>query len=242
MKKLTLLALSFALFTQNAVYSADLDQGIYELNRGEFKAAIAEFEPLVAQEYAPAQYQMALIYLNGYGVVKNTSKAVDLLHLAASQNEPDALFDLSLLYSEGEVVEKDLKTAYALMEKAANLDLPRAQFNLGVMLFNGEGVERNYLQASRWYQKAADQNYALAQFNLALMYFEGKGVAKSTQMSYVWNIIAAKNGYKMAEKSRDMDEYKLSVDDIKTNREKADAIYRKILDQRELKLRKLSYK
>ncbi|MFT6507274.1 MAG: TPR repeat protein [Colwellia polaris] len=240
MKKLTLLALSFALFTQSPAYSADLDLGIYELNRGEFKAAIAEFEPLVAEEYAPAQYQMALVYLNGYGVVKNPTKALELLHQAASQNYSEALFDLSLLYSEGEVVKKDLKTAYALMEKAANKDLPRAQFNLGVMLFNGNGVQRDYLQASRWYQKAADQNYALAQFNLALMYFEGKGVAKSTKMSYIWNIIAAKNAYRMAEKSRDMDEHKLSVDEIKESREKADTIYRKIIEQRELKLRQAS--
>lgn len=239
MKKLTLLALSIALFAQSPAYSADLDVGIYELNRGEFKAAIAEFEPLVAEEYAPAQYQMGLIYLNGYGVIKNPTKALELFHLAASQNYADALFDLSLLYSEGEVVKKDLKTAYALMEKAAKKGLPRAQFNLGVMIYNGSGVTRNYLEASRWYQKAADQNYALAQFNLALMYFEGKGVAKSTEMSYIWNIIAAKNAYRPAEKSRDMDENKLTIDEIQTSREKADAIYRKIIQQRELKLRQI---
>lgn len=124
------------------------------------------------------------------------------------------------------------------MEKAANKDLARAQFNLGVMLYNGHGVEKSYLQASRWYQKAADQNYALAQFNLALMYFEGKGLPQSTEMSYIWNIIAAKNGYSVAKQSRDMDEHKLSVDQIKTAREKADAIYRKIIEQRELKLKK----
>ena len=126
------------------------------------------------------------------------------------------------------------------MEKAADKDLPRAQFNLGVMLYNGDGVKRNYLQASRWYQKAADQNYALAQFNLALMYFEGKGVPKSTEMSYIWNIIAAKNGYKMAEKSRGMDENKLTIEQIKVAREKADAIHQKIIKQQEIKLKKYS--
>ncbi|TWX73041.1 tetratricopeptide repeat protein [Colwellia sp. C1TZA3] len=237
MKKLTLLVLSIALFTQSFAYSADLDLGIYDLNRGEFKAAIAQFEPLVAEGYAPAQYQMGLVYLNGYGVIKDPIKAVELLHLAAAKNYSDALFDLSLLYSEGEVVKKDLKTAYTLMEKAAKKGLARAQFNLGVMIYNGNGVPQDYLQASRWYQKAADQNYALAQFNLALMYFDGKGVVKSTEMSYVWNIIAAKSGYGMAEKSRDMDEYKLSVEEVKSNRAKADAIYRNIIQQRELKLK-----
>ena len=149
MKKLTLLALSIALFAQSSAYSADLDLGIYELNRGEFRAAIAEFEPLVAEQYAPAQYQMGLVYLNGYGVVKNAKKALELFNLAAAQNYTEALFDLSLLYSEGEATKKDLPTAYALMEKAAHKNLPRAQFNLGVMLYNGDGVNRSYLQASQ---------------------------------------------------------------------------------------------
>ncbi|MFB0999304.1 MAG: tetratricopeptide repeat protein, partial [Colwellia sp.] len=90
-------------------FRGDLDQGIYELNRGNFKAAINEFEPLLAQEYSPAQYQMAVIYLNGYGVQKNPDKALELFSLAASQNHPDALFSLSLLYSEGEIVEQDLQ-------------------------------------------------------------------------------------------------------------------------------------
>jgi TPR repeat protein len=105
------------------------------------------------------------------------------------------------------------------------------------MIYNGSGVPQDYLQASRWYKKAADQNYALAQFNLALMYFDGKGVAKSTEMSYIWNIIAARNGYRIAEKSRDMDEQKLTVEEIKISREKADTIQRNIIQQRELKLR-----
>jgi TPR repeat protein len=237
MKKLTLLVLSIALFIPKFAYSSDLDLAIYDLNRGEFNAAIAQFEPLVAEGYAPAQYQMGLIYLNGYGVIKNPIKAVELLHLAVSQNYSDALFDLSLLYSEGEVVKKDLNTAYTLMKKAAKKGLPRAQFNLGVMIYNGSGIPQDDFQASRWYQKAADQNYALAQFNLALMYFNGKGVAKSTEMSYIWNIIAAKNGYRIAEKSRDMDEHKLTAEEIKTSREKANTLLRNIIQQGELKLR-----
>ena len=37
----------------------DLEKGIYDLNRGEFKAAIEQFLPLANEGYAPAQYQMA---------------------------------------------------------------------------------------------------------------------------------------------------------------------------------------
>jgi TPR repeat protein len=216
-------------------FHGDLDQGIYELNRGSFKAAIREFEPLVAQEYSPAQYQMALIYLNGYGVKKDPKKAFELLSLSSSQNYPDALFSLSLMYSEGDIVKKDLKTAFALMERAAIRNLVSAQFNLGVMYYNGSGTHKDYKKAARWYETAAKKNYALAQFNLALMYFEGLGVEKSIEMSYVWNIIAASNGYDEARKSRDMDEYKLNNLQISEARAKANRFYQQIIEQQTLR-------
>jgi len=237
MKTISKIAFFFA-FTSSFTafgFAGDLELGIFQLNRGEFKEAIAEFEPLLAEEYSPAQYQMALIYLNGWGVKKDPQKAFELLNLASAQNNPDALFSLSLMYSEGKIVKKDLKTAYTLMEKAANKNLASAQFNLAVMLADGKGAYQNSQKAARWYEKAARQNYALAQFNLALMYYEGIGVKKSTKMSYVWNYIAAKSGYVAAVKSRDMDENKLSIADIQSGREHAESLYEQILVQIDLK-------
>ena len=227
---------SFSAFS----FDGDLELGIFQLNRGEFKAAIAEFEPLLAEQYSPAQYQMALIHLNGWGVKKDEQKAFDLMSKSAAQSYPDALFSLSIMYSEGEVVKKDEKLAFTLMEKAANKKLASAQYNLGVMYAQGKGTHLNSAKAASWYEKAAKQNYALAQFNLALMYYEGKGVKKSTEMSYVWNIIAAKSGYGPAIKSRDMDENKLSIDEIKINREKAEALYEQIMVQIDLRTKQLN--
>ncbi|WP_440877153.1 tetratricopeptide repeat protein [Thalassotalea sp. PLHSN55] len=219
------------------VSAADLELGIYELNRGEFKDAMAQFQPLVEEGYSPAQFQVGLMYLNGWGVKKSPQKAFELFSLSATQNYPDALFALANMYSEGEVTKKDLKTAFALMEKAAEKELARAQFNLGVMYYNGEGTKKNNLLASRWYRKAAEQNYALAQFNLALMYFNGEGVEKSTKMSYIWNIIAANNGYADAVKSRDMDEHQLDIRDIEVGRLEAEQLHNKIIERAELKAR-----
>jgi hypothetical protein len=218
---------------------SDLEQGIYELNRGEFKAAIEQFRPLVAEGYAPAQYQMAMMYQQGYSVPKDGMKALELLELSAAQNYPDAQFELALLHTEGKLVKKDLKTAFELTHKAAKKGLASAQFNLGVMYANGEGVKQDNFKSSRWYQSAADQNYVLAQYNLALLYSEGKGVEKSTEMSYVWNTIASWNGYENAEKSRLMDERDLSrgttYKNIEASKEKATKIYRKIIEQQDIK-------
>ena len=158
-----LLLCSFTVLSQGN----DLERGIFELNRGEFHAAIEQFRPLVAEGYAPAQYQMAVVYQKGHGVPKDGMKALSLFELAAKQNYSDAQFELALIYGEGKLVKQDLKKAYALTHKAAKKGLASAQFNLAVMTANGTGVEQNDFKASRWYQKAADQNYALAQYNLA---------------------------------------------------------------------------
>jgi TPR repeat protein len=233
--KLKPLILAISVLSSIPALSNDLELGIYQLNRGEFHQAIAQFAPLVAEGYSPAQYQMALVYQHGYGVAKDGMKALALFQLAAAQNYPDAQFELALLYGEGKLVKKDLKKAFEFTEKAAKKGLASAQFNLAVMYANSEGVKEDNFKASRWYQRAADQNYALAQYNLALLYSEGKGVEKSTQMSYVWNTIASWNGYPNAERSRLMDQRDLSKHKIEVGIEKANQIYNKIKAQQALK-------
>lgn len=228
---LLLLLGSFSSLSQ----AGDLELGIYELNRGEFHAAIEQFRPLVAEGYAPAQYQMAIVHQQGYGVPKNGMKALKLLTLAAEQNYSDAQFELALIYSEGKLVKQDLKKSFELTYKAAKKGLSSAQFNLAVMYDNGTGVKQDDFKASRWYQTSANQNYALAQYNLALLYSEGRGVEKSTEMSYVWNTIAGWNGYQNADKSRILDERELSKENLESGYEKANQIYRKIKNQEKLK-------
>lgn len=213
----------------------DLELGIYELNRGEFHAAIEQFRPLVAEGYAPAQYQMAIVYQHGYGVAKDGMKALALFELAAKQNHSDAQFELALIYTEGKLVPQDLKQAYKLTHKAAKKGLASAQFNLAVMFANGTGVKQDDFKASRWYQQAADQNFALAQYNLALLYSEGKGVEKSTEMSLVWNTIASWNSYPHANQSRLIDERLLSKAQKDSAIEKANQIYRNITEQVKIK-------
>jgi hypothetical protein len=241
MKIITKIAVSTTLFSCFSAigFAGDLELAIAQLNKGQFKQAIAEFKPLLIEQYAPAQYQMGLVHLNGWGVKKDTNKAFDLLTLAAAQNYPDALFSLSLIYDEGVLVDKNAKKAFGLMEKAANKKLASAQFNLGVMYANGKGTVLDSSKAVRWYEKAARQNYALAQFNLALMYFEGKGIKKDLEMSYIWNYISSKSGYEPARKSRDMDENKLSIEQLKSARERAENLYSQILIQIDLRNKKL---
>ncbi|QOL26605.1 sel1 repeat family protein [Thalassotalea sp. LPB0316] len=234
MKTLIKSLLLLAMVT-SPLHAADYEAGVSKLNKGQFHQAIAEFEPLVAEGYAPAQHQMGEIYLNGWGVPKDAGKAFELFTLAAEQNYPDSLFQLSLMYSEGKMTQKDLTTAFKLMERAANKGLVAAKFNLGVMYANGEGVRKNEAKAVWWYEQAANENYVLAQFNLALMYYEGKGVPRDVKMSYFWNLMAAHSGYKDAITSAEMDQRQLNESQIKQVREDVERKRRQIKHQQELK-------
>lgn len=208
-------------------FADEYDDGIYELNRGNFIQAIKLLEPYAEDDYAPAQYELATIYLD-YGPRKDIEKGLALMHKAADNNNTDALFYLALSYTEGDIVKKDLVKAYNLTKKAAYDKLLSAEFNLAVMYANGQGTAVDNTQAIRWYKKAANKGYVLAQFNLALMYYEGKGVTQSNYWSYIWNTVAAKKGYKDAETSRLHDQRVLTPEEIKSGRREATSLYNKI--------------
>lgn len=214
----------------------DYDDALRQLNLGEFKQARMAFETMAEEGFAPAQYQLAQIYLHGYGTNRNEEKALELLNLAADKKLTDALFSLSHIYSEGKLVTRDLVKAYQLMRQAALNNLAGAQYNVGVMYAEGKGVKKDNYQAVRWYKKAAEQNYPLAQFNLALMYYEGKGVQKSVYKSYLWNTLAAMNGYSDAEKSRSFDSRELSIEQIKSAKLEADKLYLKLSKEQDKRL------
>lgn len=208
-------------------HADEYTDGVYELNRGNFIQAIALFEPLAEENYPPALYQLATIYLD-YGPRKDIKKGLELMHKAADKHYTDAVFYLALSYTAGDIVQQDLTKAFTLTKKAAYDKLVSAEYNLAVMYSQGQGTPVDYTQAVRWYKKAANKGYVLAQFNLALMYYDGKGVKQSYYWSYIWNTIAAKNGYKDAETSRLLDQRILTPDEIKSGRREANALYKKI--------------
>lgn len=208
---------------------ATLEEGIIAANEGRFEYALKEFEYLADKGFAPGIYELGKLYEGGFGVVRDYHKAAQLYQQGVKKNHVDSMFALAVLYDEGKGVKLDKQMALSLFEKAANKNLPAAQFNLGVMYANGDGVSHDFELAKKWYEKAAANNYSLAQFNLALMYFEGLGMPKDLEKSYIWNTIAEYNGNMQASHSRKLDERKMLPKEVEEAKEKADAIYARIL-------------
>jgi len=78
-----------ALFGGIAV-AADFNKGMKAYDSGDYKAALVEWAPLAEQGLAKAQYNLARLYSNSYGVPQNHKTALKWYTLAAEQGFANA--------------------------------------------------------------------------------------------------------------------------------------------------------
>ena len=153
------------------------------------------FEKAARRGYAPAQVNLAVIYINGWGTAQNYGAALNWLTAAAKQGALRAYADLGVLYMNGWGVRRDYAEARKYLELAANGGDSGAQSNLGHLYDGGLGVAQDYTLAAHWYNLAAENGYALGQHNLAVMFSRGQGVRQSYQEAFHWFEKAAQQGH-----------------------------------------------
>ncbi|MBZ5653905.1 MAG: sel1 repeat family protein [Acidobacteriia bacterium] len=146
--------------------------------------ALKWFEQAARKGYAPAQVNLAVMYINGWGTQTNYGTALHWLHEAANQNYARADYNLGILYQQGQGVTKDPAEALRYFRKGAEAGDTGAQTNLGYFYDRGLGVPRNLQTAADWYRKAADAGVALAQNNLADLYLRGEGVPQDDAAAF----------------------------------------------------------
>jgi len=78
---------------------------------GDFKTALAQWQPLAEQGDAKAQFSVGLMYDNGHGVIQNHETAAKWITLAAEQAYVNAQCNLGVMYHNGEGVPQDDKIA-----------------------------------------------------------------------------------------------------------------------------------
>lgn len=84
--------------------------GEYDLNV-DYKQAFNWYQKAADQNDAKSQYNLAIMYLNGYGVKKDLSKSVEYYSKSALQGDADSQLQLGIRYLNGEGVEKNIQTA-----------------------------------------------------------------------------------------------------------------------------------
>jgi len=177
-----------ALLTPGAFAVSDFDENMAAAVRGN----------------AAGQYNLGIMYANGYGVPENDAEAVRWYRKAADQGYVEAQYNLATMYAEGEGVPENDSEAVKWYRKAANQGYATAQHNLGHRYDEGDGVPTHAAKAVSWYRKAANQGYASSQFNLGVMYYIGRGVPENNIKAYIWWSMAKTKGIEKASKNLDI--------------------------------------
>ena len=98
---------------------ADFKAGMDAYNRGDFAAALREWQPLAEQGDANAQFYFGLSYENGDGVPRDYTKARQWYEKSAAQGYAKSQLYLGLQSSFGQGVPVDLVQAYMWYSLAA---------------------------------------------------------------------------------------------------------------------------
>ncbi|WP_293628090.1 SH3 domain-containing protein [Salinisphaera sp.] len=122
--------------------------------------------PLAENGNATAQYNMGVLYDEGYGVDQDYAQARDWYEKAAAQNYSKAEHNLGIMYQEGHGVPQSDAKAAEWFKRAAENGEPAAQNNLAVLYVRGNGVPQDLAEAARWAAKAAEAGNESARNNL----------------------------------------------------------------------------
>jgi SH3-like domain-containing protein len=94
------------------VMAGDVDDAIEAMRAGNFAEAYCVLKPYAEKGDPEAQYNIGWMYLNGYGLAMNDSRALDWWKRASDQGYSDASFSIAMLYSLGQgKVAKDTDKA-----------------------------------------------------------------------------------------------------------------------------------
>lgn len=153
------------------------------------------FQKAAAQGDGLAQVNLAVLYLNGWGVPQNYGSAVYWLNSAAAQGISRAHTNLGILYLTGAGVRQDYAEARRHFQFAAEHGDTGAMVDLGYMSDLGLGDETNRAAAAEWYRRAAQRGDSFGQNNLADMYLRGEGVPQNDKLAFAWFQKAAEQGH-----------------------------------------------
>ena len=156
--------------------------------------------------HSGSQYELGLLYGQGFGVPQDDGAGMKWLTLAAGQRYASAQTHLAGLFERGNGpagVAKDEVRALELYRLAASQGYSGAQQNLGMKFNTGAlGLAQSTPAALALWEKAASQGCPNAQFSAGLLYYNGRGgVPRDNKRALFWSQLAADAGFAKAKAS-----------------------------------------
>ena len=161
-----------------------------------YKDALENYRNLADAGNSEAMFRTAEMYLSGLGTVRNSSKGLKYLRMAAERGSVRAEVQLGLLYfaPSGEsrtCVEHNYRLAREWLEKAGHE--PEALLALGTIYQRGLGVPKDEVRAQnyfdewvRGYMLKAEQGDPEAQYQMGLYFTDGLRHAADDERAIFW--------------------------------------------------------
>src|SRR5688500_11582743 len=122
---------------------ADVKAGVDAWSRGDYTAAVREWEGPAAAGDPDAMFNLGQAYRLGRGVVINLGRAEALYARAATAGHLQAADTYGLMqFQDGR-----REAALPYLQDAARRGDPRSQYLLGIAHFNGDIVEKDWIRA-----------------------------------------------------------------------------------------------
>ncbi len=144
---------------------AEVKDGVAAWDRGDYDAAIAQWQGPAAKGDADAMFNMGQAYKLGRGVPKDVTKAQDYYHRAALKGHVRAADNYGiLLFQTGHQAD-----AMPWLVAASDRGEPRAMYILGIAAYNGDYVAQDWVRAYALMTRAAATGLQLASTALGSM-------------------------------------------------------------------------
>jgi cell division septation protein DedD len=144
---------------------ADVKEGVDAWARGDYDAAVAQWQGPAAKGDPDAMFNMGQAYKLGRGVAKDVAKAEDYYHRAAQKGHIRAADNYGiLLFQTNRQAE-----AMPWLNASADRGEPRAMYILGIAAYNGDYAPKDLVRAYALMTRAAQAGLQQAVNSLAAM-------------------------------------------------------------------------
>ncbi|OYW16370.1 MAG: hypothetical protein B7Z39_01270 [Novosphingobium sp. 12-64-8] len=145
--------------------SAGVKEGVDQWSRGDYAAAVRQWQGPAAKGDADALFNMGQAFKLGRGVPKDLTKAEEMYRKAAKLGHARAIDNYGvLLFQTGRQAE-----AMPWLTASADRGEPRAMYILGIAAFNGDLAEKDWVRAYALMTRAASNGLPQAMTNLSAM-------------------------------------------------------------------------
>ncbi|CAG4892102.1 hypothetical protein R52603_04800 [Paraburkholderia saeva] len=174
---------------------AETQTAVADYNAGNFGPALAEFRKAAQHGSRLAEFNYAMMLLNGEGTAPNVEEGKKWLRKAADANMSHAQYVYGKMYDDGEFVGRDPAEAHTWFLKAAKQGHVQAELALANQFLDGRGTARDNQQAFFWYKKAAEGGDMTAQYVTGSFYERGgDGVDRNLNVARAYYAAAAAQG------------------------------------------------